>query len=73
MAKQVTNPSSRYYQDETVIRTVRDSMEWMHKHVYSSEKSIVGNWRDYEIGIPRAINNTLSLMKEYFSDERILL
>ena len=71
MAKQVTNPSSRYYQDETVIRTVRDSMEWMHKHVYNSEKSIVGNWWDYEIGTPRAINNTLSLMKEYFSDEEI--
>lgn len=71
MAKQVTNPSSRYYQDETVVRTVRDSMEWMHKHVYNSEKSIVGNWWDYEIGTPRAINNTLSLMKEYFSDEEI--
>lgn len=71
MAKQVTNPSSRYYQDETVIRTVRDSMEWMHKHVYNSEKSIVGNWWDYEIGTPRAINNTLSLMKKYFSDEEI--
>ena len=42
MAKQVTNPSSRYYQDETVIRTVRDSMEWMHKHVYSSEKALLG-------------------------------
>ena len=71
MAKQVTNPSSRYYQDETVIRTVRDSIEWMHEHVYNSEKSIVGNWWDYEIGTPRAINNTLSLMKEYFSDEEI--
>lgn len=71
MAKQVTNPSSRYYQDETVIRTVRDSMEWMHKHVYNSEKNIVGSWRDYEISTPRAINNTLSLMKEYFSDEEI--
>lgn len=71
MAKQVTNPSSRYYQDETVVRTVRDSMEWLHKHVYNSEKSIVGNWWDYEIGTPRAINNTLSLMKEYFSDEEI--
>ncbi|HEW6395061.1 TPA: LPXTG cell wall anchor domain-containing protein [Streptococcus pneumoniae] len=69
--KEVTNPSSRYYQDETVVRTVRDSMEWMHKHVYNSEKSIVGNWWDYEIGTPRAINNTLSLMKEYFSDEEI--
>lgn len=64
MAKQVTNPSSRYYQDETVVRTVRDSMEWMHKHVYNSEKSIVGNWWDYEIGTPRAINNTLSLMRK---------
>ncbi len=26
MAKQVTNPFSRYYQDESVVRTVRDSM-----------------------------------------------
>ena len=71
MAKQVTNPSSQYYQDAKVIRTVRDAMEWLHKNVYNSSKSIVGNWWDYEIGTPRAINNTLSLMKEYFSDNEI--
>ncbi|MTB63538.1 hyaluronate lyase [Streptococcus sp. zg-86] len=71
MAKQVTNPHSKYYQDETVIRTVRASLDWLDKYVYNSSKEIVGNWWDYEIGTPRAINNTLSLMQDYFSDEEI--
>lgn len=71
MAKQITNPHSSYYQDANVIRTVREAMEWLHKNVYNSSKNIVGNWWDYEIGTPRAINNTLSLMQEYFSNDEI--
>lgn len=59
------------YYDSKNEQMAKLNMEWMHKHVYNSEKSIVGNWWDYEIGTPRAINNTLSLMKEYFSDEEI--
>lgn len=71
MAKQVTNPHSIYYQDETVIRLVKKSMAWLYQEVYNEQKSISGNWWDYEIGTPRAINNILSLMNSYFSDEEI--
>ncbi|NEW66507.1 LPXTG cell wall anchor domain-containing protein [Carnobacteriaceae bacterium zg-84] len=71
MAKQITNPHSKYYQDGHLVRIVKESLDWLDKHVYNESKSIVGNWWDYEIGTPRAINNTLSLMNDYFSDEEI--
>lgn len=70
IAKQVTNPHSKYYQDGEIIRMVRDCLIWMHQNVYNTSKSIVGNWWDYEIGAPRAINNTFSLLQEYFSWEQ---
>ncbi|MGT2756811.1 polysaccharide lyase family 8 super-sandwich domain-containing protein [Streptococcus ovuberis] len=71
MAKQVTNPHSIYYLDERVIRLVKNSMEQLYQQAYNEHKSISGNWWDYEIGAPRAINNILSLMYPYFSDNDI--
>lgn len=72
IAKQVTHQYSRFYQDERAARTIKNAMEWLHLNVYNSSKDIVGNWWDYEIGTPRAINNTLSLMHEYFTQEEIV-
>lgn len=72
IAKQVTQPSSVYYQDKDVIRIARNAMRWMNTQVYNQEQSISGNWWDYEIGAPRAINNSLSLMQQYFNKSEIL-
>ncbi|MGT2934692.1 polysaccharide lyase 8 family protein [Streptococcus castoreus] len=80
IAKQVTNPESNYYRNNKAINIVRDGMAFMYDHAYNLErenhqttgKNNKENWWDYEIGTPRAINNTLSLMYPYFSQEEIL-
>lgn len=69
VAKQITQPNSRFYQDAEAVRIVKDALEWLYVNVYNEDKNIIGNWWDWEIGTPRAINNTLSLMKNYFSQE----
>ncbi|MCT1796507.1 polysaccharide lyase 8 family protein [Helcococcus kunzii] len=71
LAKQITNKESSVYNDKKAIEIVKNSLNWMYKNVYHENKDIVGNWWDYEIGTPRAINNTLSLMYRYFSEEDI--
>lgn len=72
VAKQITQPESVFYQSEPAVRMVKESLKWLHDKVYNVDSEINGNWWDYEIGTPRAINNTLSLMRPYFSQEEII-
>ncbi|MEY8462272.1 polysaccharide lyase 8 family protein [Streptococcus merionis] len=73
ISKVVTNPYSKYYEDAELIKLVKSGMAWLYQNVYNEAKQIDGkaNWWDYEIGAPRAINNTLSIMHAYFSEEEI--
>lgn len=71
IAKSVTNPKSIYYNDKEVISTVKRSMKLMEDNYYNENTKSKGNWWDYEIGTPRAINNILTIMNQYFSKEEI--
>ena len=72
IAKSVTNPKSKYYNDKEVISTVKRSMKLMEDNYYNENTESKGNWWDYEIGAPRAINNILTIMNQYFSKEEIV-
>lgn len=72
IAKQISQPESKYYQNPEVIRVVRNALEWLNERKYNENVSINGNWWDYEIGVPRAMNNSLSLLRRYFTEEEIL-
>ena len=71
IAKSVTNPKSKYYNDRKVISIAKRSMKLMEENYYNENTESKGNWWDYEIGAPRSINNILTLMNEYFSKEEI--
>lgn len=71
IAKSVTNPKSKYYNDKEIISTVKRSMKLMEDNYYNENTESKGNWWDYEIGTPRAINNILTIMNQYFSKEEI--
>ena len=72
IAKSVTNPKSKYYNDKEVISIVKRSMKLMEDNYYNENTESKGNWWDYEIGVPRAINNILTIMNHYFSKEEIV-
>ena len=72
IAKSVTNPKSKYYNDKEVINIVKRSMKLMEDNYYNENTESKGNWWDYEIGAPRAINNILTIMNQYFSKEEIV-
>ena len=71
IAKSITNKNSKYYNDDKVIQVVKHSMKFMYDHYYNENTESKGNWWDYEIGAPRAINNILTIMNRYFSKEEI--
>lgn len=72
LAKQYSNPGSKYYKDENVKKVIMDALEWEYNKNYNENSSIgKGNWWDYEIGTPRAINNTLSLIYDDLDQETI--
>ena len=71
IAKAVTNKKSKYYNDKNVLNMVKRSMKLMNEHYYNENTESKGNWWDYEIGTPRAINNILTIMNEFFSKEEI--
>ena len=71
IAKAVTNSQSKYYNDKKVINIVKHSMELINENYYNVTTESKGNWWDYEIGTPRAINNILTIMNKYFSKEEI--
>ncbi|EPT83513.1 hyaluronate lyase [Streptococcus agalactiae BSU450] len=73
LAKQITNPHSTIYKNEKAIRTVKESLAWLHQNFYNVNKDIEGsaNWWDFEIGVPRSITATLALMNNYFTDAEI--
>ena len=72
VAKQIVQPDSVHYQSERAIRMVKEAMVWLNLNAYNVESEIKGNWWDYEIGTPRAIGNSLSLLQDYFSQEEIM-
>ncbi|XCY66725.1 hypothetical protein ABG807_04690 [Streptococcus iniae] len=73
LAKQITNPASTLYHDAAAIRLVKEALDWLSLNHYNANKDIeaTANWWDYEIGSPRAIVNTLTMMLPFFSDQEI--
>lgn len=71
IARQIMHPTSKYFKYEYAINLVKKSMEWLYINAYNETKSIIGNWWDYEIGVPRAINNTLGILNEFFTESEI--
>lgn len=64
LAKQYTNKGSKFYNDPNIKKIILNGLEWEYNNNYNENSTINGNWWDYEIGTPRAINNTLSLLHE---------
>ncbi|WP_158679141.1 polysaccharide lyase 8 family protein [Anaerococcus marasmi] len=72
LAKQYANPGSKYYKNENVKKVIMDALEWEYNKNYNENSYIgKGNWWDYEIGTPRAINNTLSLIYDDLDQKTI--
>lgn len=62
LAVAVMNPKSKYYNDTRLLEDIISSLDWMKENKYSSSLKAEGNWWDYEIGAPRAVNDIFVIL-----------
>ena len=56
MSKAYMMPGSKYYKNEELKQTIIKSLEWLNKNAYHEDLPELGNWWQWEIGIPKSIN-----------------
>lgn len=72
MAEAIVSPGSDFYLNEELLRDTLSAIEWMYVNRYNNEVDLYGNWWDFEIGTPRAINDILVVLYPILSEEEIL-
>lgn len=71
LAIATANPGSKYYQNKTMINDVVTGFNWMTENKYNANIKAYGNWWDWEIGSPEFINNIVTIMYPYLTEEQI--
>lgn len=51
-----------FYRDEKIKNEILDSLEWLHKNAYYEGVPEYGNWWQWELGIPKNINEIVAIM-----------
>lgn len=56
MAKAYMTPGTKYYKNKDLKKTITESLEWLNKNAYHEGLPELGNWWQWEIGIPKSVN-----------------
>jgi hyaluronate lyase len=70
MALAYSTNGSSFYKNEAIKEDIISALDWMYDNRYNEQKSETGNWWDWEIGSPQAINDIVILMYDYLSQEQ---
>lgn len=62
IARAYVTPNTKYYKNEKVKNDIINSLDWLYEHAYHEGLPELGNWWQWELGIPKVLNNTLILM-----------
>lgn len=70
MAKGYATPESKYYQNEDLLKDIKYGLEWLYENGYGIQEQY-GNWWQWEIGIPKALNNICVMLFDELGEELI--
>lgn len=70
LAKGYSMPESKYYKNEQLLEDIKYALEWLHENAYSIKEQY-GNWWQWEIGIPKALNNICIMLFDELGQEVI--
>lgn len=70
LAKGYSMPESKYYKNEELLEDIKYALEWLHENAYSIKQQY-GNWWQWEIGIPKALNNICIMLFDELGQETI--
>lgn len=58
---------SRYAGNDALRADIISGLDWMYARAYNETKTLRGNWWDWEIGTPLALNNATTLLYDQLS------
>lgn len=62
MVKAYATPGTKYYKKEEIKTQVIDALDWLYDNAYHENLPELGNWWQWEIGIPKKLNEILAIM-----------
>jgi hyaluronate lyase len=71
MALAWATPGQKLFGDAALLAATRDGMSWMEQHRYNPGIATYGNWWDWEIGAPLAIDDLMVLLYDQLTPEEI--
>ena len=69
LSKVYVTPGTNFYKDEKIKKEILDSLEWLHESAYYEGAPEYGNWWQWELGIPKNINEIVAIMYDEISAE----
>lgn len=69
LCKVYNYPESEYYKNKEMKEIILTSMEWMRENSYKEGLPELGNWWQWEIGVPKELNKIVALMYNDLSPE----
>ena len=67
IAKVYATRGTKFYKNEEVKNQIIAGMDWLYDNAYHEGVPEVGNWWQWELGIPKAVNDILVLMADDIS------
>lgn len=64
-------PGTKYYKNEKIKNEITEALDWLYTNAYHEELPELGNWWQWELGIPKKLNEIITLMYEDISKENI--
>lgn len=62
IVKAYSTPGTKYYKKEEIKTQVIDALDWLYDNAYHENLPELGNWWQWEIGIPKKLNEILVIM-----------
>lgn len=71
LAKGYSAPESKFYQNPELLADIQYALEWLYTNAYGIKEQY-GNWWQWEIGIPKALNNICIMMYDAMGKELVM-
>ena len=71
IAKGYATRGTKFYKNEEVKNQIIAGMDWLYDNAYHEGLPEIGNWWHWELGIPKAVNDTLILMNGDIPKEKV--
>ena len=70
IVKGYVTPNTKYYQNSKIKEDIINSLDWLYDNAYHEGLPETGNWWQWELGIPKVLNDIIVLMYNDIPSEK---